>query len=374
MDKRFALFAVIIFIVLLIILVFVFLILTGTTPQEKEPIKIGFIGPLSGSGAAWGIEQKNALDIGIQEINTAGSINDRNLKIIYEDGKCDGKEATIAAEKLISVDKVNILMPVCSSETLAVIPIANRNNVLVMAVWPTNPSISGSGDYIFRNSYSDNVVGKRMAEIISKNFSHVGVLTELSDYSAGLRDSFKKNFSGEVFEENYAPDAKDLRAQLTKLIASRPDAVLINPNSVATGLVALHQLKELGYNGKLFGNFFGESTDVIQSPDSNGLIFFADPVVENNQIKQQLFSKYISIYGKKPDFEFAVSAEYDSIHILAQALENVGDEPPKLKDYLHSMPSFSGVLGTYHFDSNGDATGFVPAVKQILNGNVVLVQ
>jgi len=360
-----------IIITLIIVVIVVLIVLFSFQEKEEEIIKIGFIGPLTGFGTAWGIEQKNAVDIAVEEINNNGGINGRKIEILYQDGKCDGKEAATAAQKLINIDKVKILMPVCSAETLAVAPIAEENKVLVLAVWPTNPAVSDAGDYIFRNSYSDEDTAKVMAETIKKKYNRVAVITELTDYPVGVRDAFKKYFEGDIFEEGYQPNSKDVRTQVTKLLFQKPEAILINPNSPATGLAVLQQLKELGFAGALYGNFFGSSSEVINAEEAQSMIFFADPVVEDNSIKKHLFSEYQQKYNKKPDFEFAVGATYDAIYILKQAIEKVGAEPDKIRDYLYNLKDFNGILGIYGFDEKGDIVGVFPAVKQIKNNEII---
>lgn len=340
-------------------------------PKGEEVIKIGFIGPLSGFGAAWGIEQKNTIDIAVEEINNSGGINGQKIEVIYEDGKCDGKEASTAAQKLINLDKVKILIPVCSAETLAVAPIAEENKILVMAVWPTNPAVSEAGDYIFRNSYSDEDTARIMAETIGTNYQSVGIITELTDYPVGIRDTFKKYFEGQIIEEEYQPNSMDVRTQVMKLISQNPEAILVNPNSPTTGLAILKQLKELDFKGALYGNFFGSSSEVINAEEAQGMIFFADPVVEDSPIKAQLFTKYQNEYNKKPDFEFAVAATYDAIYILKQAIEQVGVNPDKIRDYLYNLKDFQGALGVYGFNEKGDMIGVFPSAKQIINNEVV---
>ena len=103
------------------------------------------------------------------------------------------------------------------------------------------------------------------------------------------------------------------------------------------------------------------------------MIFFADPVISNNAVSQHLFSEYEKTYGREPDFKFAVAAQYDSVYIIKKAIESVGNDPTKIKDYLYEMDSFTGALGTYHFDKNGDIVGLKPVIKQIKNKEAVLI-
>ncbi|MEK7650307.1 MAG: ABC transporter substrate-binding protein [Patescibacteria group bacterium] len=340
--------------------------------KNGETVKIGFIGPLSGFAAAWGEEMRDVVEIAREEINTSGGVNGQALEIIYEDGKCGPKDALSAAQKLITVNKVKILLVICGQEALAVAPVAERNQVLMMSMWATHPDLTGAGEFIFRNSYSDDDTGRVMAETINKKYGKVAVITETSDFTVGLLKAFKKYFQGEVIEENYPPGTTDFRGYVLDVISKKPETVVMNPNAPLGGISALRQLRQLGYKGPIYGNYFGELEEVIEISEAEGMIFFADPNVGNNQIKSELFHKFESLYGRAPTIKFADAVTYDSVYMIKQAIDNVGLDNSKLKDYLHSLKDFKGVMGTYGFDENGDAIGLLPTVKQIVNGKAVL--
>src|SRR4051812_22363375 len=73
---------------------------------DTGPIKIGFIGPLTGDAAAYGEPISNSVKMAEKQINDAGGINNRQVQVIFEDAKCDGQTAASAAQKLVNVDKV----------------------------------------------------------------------------------------------------------------------------------------------------------------------------------------------------------------------------------------------------------------------------
>ena len=77
--------------------------------DSTEPIKIGFIGPLTGDAAAFGSDAINGAKIAVEEINAEGGINGRQISIIAEDARCTGGDAVSAAQKLINIDKVDVI-------------------------------------------------------------------------------------------------------------------------------------------------------------------------------------------------------------------------------------------------------------------------
>ncbi|MBW2990251.1 ABC transporter substrate-binding protein [Candidatus Woesearchaeota archaeon] len=346
---------------------------TGQIIQE-DAIKIGFVGPLTGPATEIGIVEKNVVEIAVNEINSKGGIKGEIIKVIYEDGKCTGKEAAIAAQKLINIDKVKIILSVCSSETLAIAPLAEENHVLLITSYAMNPLISGAGDYVFRTGYSDKITAKIIAETIFEDSKTLGIIYEQTDYATALKDYVSKEFTragGVVYSESFPQNDKDVRTQLLKILNKNPEAIFVNPDTTKTGLMILKELNELGYQGKVYGNFFGSSPTVIDAPEAEGMIFFGDPDIKENPVKAHLMSEYIKHYREEPSFEYPALSRYDNVYILKQAIEEVGYNPDKIKNYLYQMESYTGALGTYRFDENGDAVGIKPCAKQIKQGRII---
>ena len=346
--------------------------LTGAHSTDNT-ITLGFIGPLTGDSAIYGILEKNIIKIALDEINSAGGITGKQVNVIYEDGKCTAKDAVSAATKLIEIDKVKIILSVCGAETFGISSLAEQNKVLVIAAWATLPDITHSGDYIFRTIYSDEVMGTSLAEELSK-YKTVGLITEQTNYPVGISTVIRKYFEKEgrtVIEEFYEQDSQDHRAQLTKLLAQKPDVIYLNPNTPATGIASLNQLQELGFKGQLYGNFFGTNPQVRAHPLSEGMIFFSEPPILESPKKKELFDEYKKRFKEDPAFEYGATARYDSIYILKNAIEAVGYDATKIKDWLYTMPPYNGILGNISFDQNGDVIGTKPAKNQIRNGEIV---
>lgn len=342
--------------------------------ESNEPIKIGFIGPLTGDGVVWSTPEKNAIDLAVAEISAADGINGRILEVIYEDGHCVGKDAVSAAQKLIRVDGVKILLVLCSQEVLPVAPIVEEEKVLLLAAYAMSSRITDAGEYVFRNSYTNIDLARSAAQTIKQQHDRVGIISEISEFATDLRDNFKREFEalgGTVIAADFPQGSKDVRTQLTTILSQQPQAIFLNPNGPPGALAILKQLKELGFTGQLYGNAFGSSKEVQLAEEAQGLIFTSDPVLPDNELKQEFFRKYQERYGSLPDLDYPAAARYDGIYILKQALENVGDDPTKIRDYLYEMPPYTGVLGTYTFDENGDVVGIVPGVNQIKDGQVV---
>ena len=211
-------------------------------------IKIGFMGPLSGDAASYGHGIKRGVELALKDSEL------ENVEVIYEDTKCDGKEAVSAASKLINVDGVvAIIGEVCSGATLAAAPIAQQAGVVMVSASSTSPQITESGDYIFRTIPSDILQGEFAAKLMfENNVTNISILYGNEEYGLGFKEVLKKSMEelgGTVLaEESFERGAVDLRTQLTKLRAKRPQAIFIVSNSPDSAVAALKQIKQLGVN------------------------------------------------------------------------------------------------------------------------------
>jgi branched-chain amino acid transport system substrate-binding protein len=363
---------ILMWIVIIILVVFGGIkILQNKTSNQTGTINIGFVGPLSGDGAAWGDIEKNTIALAVDEINNAGGIKGRQIHVTYEDGKCTGKDGLSAAKKLVEIDGIKILLVSCSQEMLPIAPYAESSKVIAWTSYASASGISSAGQYIFRNSWTNKDMAKSMSGVAIKYGKSVAIIGELSEFASDLRDLFIKEFKQAggivVDQEDFQQGEKDFRSQVSKMIAKKPSVIMVNPNSPSAGIAALKQIRELGYKGQIVGNFFGGSKEVQALPEAQGMIYISDPVLALSPLKQKVFDMYKAKYGVTPDLEWPVGSRYDAVYILKQAIEAVGDDPTALKDYLHNMPTdFTGILGTYRFEKDSaDITNVKPSVAQI---------
>src|SRR3989338_10042895 len=221
--------------------------------QPQGTYKIGVMYPLTGDGASYGLPIQRTTKIAIDEINAKGGVNGRKLEAIYEDGKCNPKDGNAAAQKLVNIDKVEVIIGgVCSGETLGAAPIAEENKVALISPSATSPDITNAGDFIFRLAPSDAFAGIVAAEYASKDLktSKAAIISETTDYAQGLRNVFKSYFEdlgGEIVaDETYNPEDTDFRTQVTKVKAANPDIIYLVPQAPQKGLLLVKQIKEAG--------------------------------------------------------------------------------------------------------------------------------
>lgn len=332
--------------------------------SASAPVKMGFIAPLTGEAASYGETEKNALQLAVEEINKNVGMNGRPIEIIYEDGKCNGKDALGAIQKLIVTDKVKIVFGgVCSSETLAAAPIAEQNKVLLFSAFSSNPAITNLGDYIFRNSPSDADVGKLDAETIAAKYKRVALLSENTDYAQGVRSVMKSVFGAKsvevVFDESFGGGVpvSDFRSTLTRMLNAHPEVLYVNPTSPKAGGLIVKQLRELGSKLPVHANFSLASADArsVGGTYLNGVVI-SDASSLSDRGKD-LIAKYKARFGKDPANEYEMGASYDRVYIIRDAIRQAGFDVEGIKAYLYNLKNYQGTIGTYGFDNNGDVVG-----------------
>ncbi|MBU4285130.1 ABC transporter substrate-binding protein [Patescibacteria group bacterium] len=359
-----------------VVLVIVILIIVFYEPTEKGAIKIGFIGPLTGDVASYGQSEKNAVKLAISEINLKGGINGKKVEVIYEDGKCNGKEAATAAQKLINIDKVKIILGgACSGETLGAAPITQAEKVILFSSFASSPDITEIGDYVFRNMVSDLDGGRDVAKMIREKT--VASLVENTEYSQTLENVFEQEFQklgGNVLvKETYNPNEKDYRTQILKIKAKNPEAIFINCQSGISGGLAAKQIREMGVEIPLYSVIVFSGDDALNAAGvaANGIIFSDAPGLSKNNLQAvEFLNNYKQKYGE-PANEYIIGARYDSVYILKNAIKRCSEDTDCIKDFLYNMPEYKGIIGNYRFDKNGDVIGIHYIVKKVVDGKPI---
>jgi branched-chain amino acid transport system substrate-binding protein len=354
-------------------------------PADKEialkgdTVKIGFIGPLSGEAASYGESMRQGVELAVEQINSKGGIGGKKIEMIYEDGKCAGKDAASAAQKLVSVDQVKFIVGAgCSGETIAAAPIVEPAKVLTLSPVSSNATISTMGDYIFRNHPSDNDAGTMLANLIIKKTNKVAVISENTDYAQGIRKVFKNAFTAAggtlAVDEAYNTGVGDFRSLVSKIKASGATAVFIDAQTETSLIQLATQLKEQKVSAQLYTAYMTGDAVKQKATLLNGLIAVDLPNPPASGNGGNLLNLYKATFNREPNFPYFVASSYDAVHLLADGIKSVGYDSTKVKDYLYGIKNYDGAAGSYHFDSNGDVVGIALTIKQLKDGQFVIVQ
>jgi len=336
----------------------------GDTAGE---IVIGEYASLTGSEAAFGTSSHKGTQLAVDELNAAGGVLGKPVKLLHEDNRSTAGESATIVKKFISRDRVvAVLGEVASGRSLEAAPICQSAGVPMVSPSSTNPDVTKEGDYIFRVCFTDPFQGKLMAEFARKTLKarRVAVLADVaSPYSMGLSQFFKEAFvagGGEIVgESKYSSKDKDFRAQLTNIKGQNPDGIFVPGYYTEVGLIVA-QARQLGITVPLFGGDGWEAPQLIEIAGGKALentYYSTHFSPESTDPKVQSFVKayQAKFGGETPDAMAALG--YDSAMVLADAIKRAGStEGAKIRDALAATKDFPCVTGKTTLDAERNAT------------------
>ncbi|HPC38452.1 MAG TPA: ABC transporter substrate-binding protein [Exilispira sp.] len=328
--------------------------------KEAKEIVIGGVGPVSGEAATFGQSTKEGCELAVEEWNAAGGLLGKTIKLIYQDDKGDPTEAATVWTKLITQDKVAAIVGTAMSKcSLAGAPISQQYKVPMISPTSTNPKVTEVGDYIFRACFIDPFQGTIGAKFAYENLNArkaACIFDVGNDYTKGLSEFFRDKFTelgGTIVAfEAHPTGTTDFKAQLTKIIAAKPDVIYISDYYNDVALIA-KQARELGFNGPLVGGDGWDSPDLVKiggTAVENGYFTNHFSKDDPRPIVQEFVKKYQAKFGKVPD-AFAALA-YDAMYIMLDAIKRAGStDPEKIKKAL-AETNINVVSGLVTFDKN----------------------
>jgi branched-chain amino acid transport system substrate-binding protein len=331
--------------------------------SSSDAILVGMVGSLTGPEAHFGLDTRDGVALAIEEANADGGVGGRKLLLRAYDAQSKPEEAANAAMRLVMQDRVILVIGEnASSNTLAMAPAVARAEVPLISPSATNPRVtSEGGPYVFRVCFVDTFQGEAMASFARKNLklSRVALLTDLkSDYSIGLAEVFRRRFrelgGTLVAEESYAKGDTDFRAPLTRLKASRPDALFIPGYYSDAGPIA-RQARELGIEAVLLGGDGWDSGGKLAELGGaavEGAYYSTHFSLDNpSPAVKRFLHAYQQRYGKLPDSLGALG--YDAARVGIAALRRVsGAGGPVLRDAIAATRDFEGVTGRITFGAD----------------------
>ena len=346
------------------------------TPALAQDVVFGHVGSMTGGTATFGTSTDNGIKIAIEEINAKGGVKGKKIALKTLDDQGKPEEAAVAATRLITQDKVTVLLgEVASSRSLAMAPIADANKVPMVSPSSTNPRVTKDGDatrpFVYRVCFIDPFQGTVMAKFATENLKvkNVAILRDVgNDYSVGLAnfftDGFKSRKGNIVADLSYKAGDQDFKAQLTAIKGKKPEAIYVPGYYTDVALIA-RQARELGIKAPLMGGDGWDSAKLYEiakgALDGSFFSNHADPEDPSPAI-QGFIAKYKKAYGSIPDALAMLG--YDSALVAADALGRAKDfSGPEVAKALAATKGFKGVTGTINLDADHNAVKSAVVIK-----------
>lgn len=344
--------------------------------DPNAPIKIAFIGPLTGSSEAIGVPIKQSIELAIAEL----SATNPRVSFLAVDDECDAKKASIALQKLVDVDQVRFVIGgVCHEESIALGRIAQANRVVLISPASDAAAYSDIGEYVFRNTQPDTQGGELLAREIASKFKMLGIMTERGEEAQAYHDAFGDAFVAAggtiVDDEDYAPGTTDFAAQIARLKRTTPkaEALFLNMRNDKSTHAFLDAFRAAKWKIPLYGypTVAGKAIELPYTKLLEGLIVASAPNLDMTQASAQTFvAAYKAKYGKFDGIDAYNAAGYEAVQLYGQGIASGALTASAMVAYLDGVNAFAGIQGTYSFDERGDMVGVPFKIQKVKNGKL----
>ena len=351
---------------------------------KSDEIKIGANFELTGNVANYGSATLDGLKLAIKEVNDAGGVNGKKITIVDADNKSEASEAVNAATKLISDDKVKVIVgPAVTANVIAESQVATDDKIPVVAPDATSPEVTVENGqvkpYIFRSCFIDPQQGTVMAKFATENLkakTAVIYVDNSTDYSKSLGKVFKEKFEaagGKVLDQQaFVAKDQDFKATLTTLKAANADVIFVPAYYEEVGKI-VKQARELGITCPILGTDGWDDSKVadIAGADALNNTFFSTHYSDKDDSVKGFVEAFKQEYGHMPNVFAALG--YDAGKMIVDAIKRAGsDDPEKIRQALEETKDLQVGTGTITMDKNHNP------IKQAVilenkNGNRVMV-
>src|SRR5271167_2788650 len=256
-------------------------------PAMADDIVVGAAGPMTGGQATFGRQMRDGAEQAVADINAAGGVLGKKLKLEIGDDACDPKQARSIAEKLSGMGVAVTVGHYCSSSSIPASDAYLDSGILQITPASTNPLFTERGMWnTFRTCGRDDQQGGFAADYLAKHFKdkNIAIINDKSTYGKGLADQMKKalNKAGvkEKMYEGYTQGDKDFNALVSKMKANAIDVVYVGGYHTEAGLI-LRQMRAQGMTSQMISGDAIATNEFwsITGPAGEGMMFTfgADP-------------------------------------------------------------------------------------------------
>jgi branched-chain amino acid transport system substrate-binding protein len=363
------------------------LLTAGLAWGAAEPINIGTVMRLS-IGADDGIPCRTGVEMAVDQVNKAGGINGRPVKLFVEDEKDSPASAVNAVQKLINVDKViAIIGPMTSGDTMACGKIADNAKVVMISPTATTPKLSGYGTYLYRGCSRIDKQAQVLSDWVAKNWKPktVAIFFSNEPYGKGCAGLFTKFFEKHgikvVATESFMRGSLDFKPQLTKIKAANPDFLFI-PGYTPETAPAAAQARQLGMKQKILGVYGDMNPAYIKlaGPAAEGHVIGGEYDENYDTPKNKAFVKAYNELVKKDKTPYNImfaALSYDATSMILEGMKKDGPTAEGIKKYLDNVKDFDGVTGKLSFNKDHDVVRAGTAgvyVLEVKGGKYVTVK
>lgn len=331
--------------------------------QKQEPLRIGFIGGLTGKVADLGVSGRNGVQLAVEQRNAAGGINGRPVELVIMDDEQNPETAKRVAGELIGQKIELIIGPMTSSIAMAVMPQINASGSILLSPTATTTDLDDKDDNFLRVISSTTDYSTKSARYQYKKLGTrtVAVIYDIGNksYTESWLNGFQAEFArlgGRIVFTRPFQSGKDTVFQplVEELLTAKADMVLIISNAIDSALIC-QQVRKKTPKQRIAMAEWASTERFIELAGTTAEGVLVSQFLDRNDTSQR-YRDFQSAYQArfKQASGFAAVAGYDAALVALDAYTNraSGDS---VKNTILTRKSFQGVQQLLNIDRFGDA-------------------
>jgi len=333
-----------------------------------ESIQIGVILSITGAGSYIGEQTRDGIQMAANEINSRGGIDGKHIELIFEDNQSSPDEAKRAFNKIEETYAPLFYITSLSSISTAVAPLAEENQVVLIALSATAPDVTKQKEWTYRYfPTADEEVIPIMQLLKDLNVNNLGILYQDDEFGRSILVAVEREFENAeriINKQPFAPDAIDYEEQIVELLNEDAIVLVAWPEHVE---LIVKQISGTGYPGHIIGSSDAATPLIFNMDEADGMYLATPAIYDSNFLfVRKVADNFQSQYNKQ--FDHNAGNGYDFIRILDGLLENEELSRDRVKNILDQGFSYSGVFGSVDILPNEHDMAFQLFPSQLVNG------
>jgi branched-chain amino acid transport system substrate-binding protein len=333
------------------------IVLAACSHESSRTVTFGAAGPFS---QAYGLANKQGIQLAVDEINASPAwASNRHLSIQFADDSGNGTRASSVAQEFVNSPHIVAVVGHVNSGAMVSAAHVYDKHLAAVATTATSPVLTGISPWAFRVITSDSANAQTIARFVSaRGRKRAAILYENNPYGRGLAENFKRSFAGTIITVDPIGEdsAQRFEPYVTWYKRERPDVVFV-AGTDASGISFLREARRQNLDADLVGGDGWQT--VAPSPLAEGAYVGAPFSAQDPRPEVRAFvTAYTRKFNATPDGNAALA--YDATKLLARAVEEVGPDRVKIREYLANLTeasAFHGVTGPIRFRADGDPVG-----------------
>lgn len=332
--------------------------------RAQEPVTVVVAGPFTGASATVGDQMRHGAELAIKDLNDAGGLQGRPVRMEVQDDACDPRQA-VSVANLVATRRVRFVVGhACSGSSIPASAVYAEEGVLMISPASSNPALTDDAaakgwGTILRLYGRDDAQGDFVGGWLAANRrgARVAVVDDQTAYGCGLaqrvRASLAANGMASVLDAGVVRGERDFNAVIARLKEAKPDLLYFGGYPLEAGLL-LRQAREQGLQATLMSGDSLVTPDfwAVTGPAGAGTIMTFPPEPRNNPAAGAVVSR-MRAAGFDPEGYTLYS--YASVQAIVEGAKRSGSlEPARIAAALRGGAPVATVLGPVAFDAKGD--------------------